>query len=156
MSERLVVVVMRAAGAAVLCSAAVLFSASPAGAASSCGKVKALIKPTLGVAVKTSTVVRNGHVFECIFGQPGTKTVMVNFQSGMSPAKLKVMRSVFGGHSTMTYSGLGLPAFSSVEGAGGGNSTGLVVLKGGTAVEVFWGGPLAKIAALMRKILPTV
>ena len=156
MSERLVVVVMRAAGGAVLCAAAVLLCASPAGAVSSCGKVTPVIKSTLGVAAKAPTVVRNGHVLECIFGQPGTKTVMVNFQSDVSPAKLKVMRSVFGGRSTTTFSGLGLPAFSSVQGAGSAKNTGLVVLKGGTAVEVFWGGPLSKIAALMRKILPTV
>ena len=52
--------------------------------------------------------------------------------------------------------GLGVPAFSSVQGTGSARNNGLVVLKGSTAVEVFWGGPLAKIAALMRKILPTV
>ena len=79
---------------------------------------------------------------------------MVNFQSDVSPAKLKVMRSVFGGHSTTTFSGLGLPAFSSVQGTGSAKNNGLVVLKGGTAVEVFWGGPLAKIAALVERSCP--
>ena len=147
---------MRAVGAAVVCAAALLVYASSAGAAPSCGKVTPLIKPTLGVTVKAPTVVRNGHVYECIFGTPGTKTVMVNFQNDMSPAKLKLMRGVFGGHSTSTFSHLGLPAFSSVSGAGSARNAGLVVLKGQTAVEVFWGGPLARIADLMRRILPSV
>ena len=114
---------------------------------------------TLGVVVPAPTEVRNGRVFECMFGQPGTTTralVTVDFQTDVSPTKLKAMRSVFGGHSTTTFSGLGLPAFSSVQGTGSARNNGLVVLKGRTAVEVFWGGPLAKIAALVKKILPTV
>jgi hypothetical protein len=156
--ERLVA---RAAGVAVLSAAAVLFSASAAGAkSSSCHKVTpTLIKSTLGVAVPAPSEVRNGLVFECMFGQPGTTAralVTVDFQTDVSPAKLKAMRGVFGAHSTATFSGLGLPAFSSVQGTGSARNNGLVVLKGSTAVEVFWGGPLAKITALVRKILPSM
>ena len=149
-----------AVGAAALVATAVLFGASPAGAASSCRKVTpTLIKSTLGVVVPAPTEVRNGRVLECMFGQPGTTTralVTVDFQTDVSPAKLKGMRSVFGAHSTKTFSGLGLPSFSSVQGTGSARNNGLVVLKGSTAVEVFWGGPLARIAALVKKILPTV
>jgi hypothetical protein len=156
--ERLVV---RAVAAGVLCAAAAVFGASSAAAKSSCGKVvtPTLIRSTLGVAVPAPSEVVNGRVLECMFGQPGTTTralVTVDVQSGVSPAKLKAIRGVFGRRSTATFSGLGLPAFSSVQGTGSARNNGLVVLKGSTAVEVFWGGPLAKIAALVKKVLPTV
>lgn len=157
--ERLVVVGKRALGAAVISVAAALFSAAPAGAASSCGKVTStLISSTLGLAVPAPTEVHNGRVLECVFGQPGPNArslVTVELQTDVSPAKFKSIRAVFGKRATTTFSGLGLPAFSSVQGAGSARVTGLAVLKGSTVVDVFWGGPITKIAALVRKILPT-
>lgn len=158
---RLVAVAMRSAAAAVLFAAAALFGAAPASAAPSCGKVTpGLIKSTLGVAVPAPTEVRSGRLLQCTFGQLSSNPrslVVLSFQTGMSLGRFELeRRSVFSRSSTKTFSGLGVPAFSSVEGAGSTRSTGLIALKGHTMVYVTWGGPVAKIAALMRKIMATV
>jgi len=152
------VVTTRAASAGVLFAAAALFGASPAGAALSCGTVTpGLIKSTLHVVVPAPTEERNGLLVQCTYGQLGANPVVVSVQTGMSAATFKFeRRTTFGRARTKTFSGLGVPAFSSVEGTGSSRNTGLVALKGHTMLNVLWGGPLAKIAALEKKILPSV
>lgn len=155
----------RGVGAAVLLAAATLVGASPVAAKaaksakSDCAKVTPkLIKSTLGVVVPAPTQGRDASVLLCTYGQLGSRSeVLVTFKARVSPATFRFeRRSVFQDEPTKTFPGLGVPAFSSVQGTGGTKSTTLVALKGGTMVEVSWGGPLAKIAALVRKILPTL
>jgi hypothetical protein len=75
----------------------------------------------------------------------------------MTPAKFKLERTSTSFRArTKTFSGLGVPAFSTVEGTGRTKSTGLVVLKGRTLLTVAWAGSLAKIAVLIKTILPSV
>lgn len=113
------------------------------------------IKAVLGYEVPKPIVTRRRTVTVCQYEGPA-KTATVRFETDESRKTLKRDRAGFEseGEKTKTFTGLGLPAFSSV--IPGFQIYTLVVLKGHTTVLVTADAPLAKVAKLVKMILPKI
>jgi hypothetical protein len=115
-----------------------------------------LIKSSLGLAVPAPQATPNGSVLVCTYGKAGQgKQVIVRFQTGESTPAFAANRKQFDAHGqpTKTFAGLGVPAYSSVLGAGVYLNSTVVALKGSTELLVTAPAPLAKVAALVKKTL---
>ena len=101
----------------------------------------------------------NGSVLVCTYGKIGqSKQVIVRFQTGQSKPAFAVSRKQFDTHGeqTKTFTGLGVPAYSSVLGSGSYLNSTVVALKGNTELLVTAPAPLARVAALVKKTLATL
>ncbi|MES1249005.1 MAG: hypothetical protein ABUS54_15170 [Actinomycetota bacterium] len=109
----------------------------------------ALIKSTLGLSVPKPKATQ-GAALVCTYG-----TVIVRFQTGESKAAFTAARKQFDAHGepTKTYGGLGVQAYSSVIGSGTYANSTVVALKGSTEVLVTAQTTVAKVAALVKKVL---
>jgi hypothetical protein len=117
------------------------------------------VKSTLGIAVgkpRTQTV---GPATTCSYPK-GTlpSAVIVRFQTGMTAKTFAADRKQFEAHGekTKTVTGIGSSAYSSTLGSGSFAVNTLVVLKGSTEVLVTGPASLAKVTALMKKVLAKV
>jgi hypothetical protein len=159
----------RAAGAATLAAAVALvwgsLGAAPSalaapGTAPSCAAVPASeIKAVLSVSVPAPVATHNGPVLVCTYGTPGKGSlVIVRFETGETAATFTAARKQFDAHgeATTTYTGLGLPAYTSVLGSGGYATSTAVVLKGTTELLVTAPAALTKVVVLVKKLLPTI
>lgn len=114
------------------------------------------IKAVLGVAVAKPSVAGNGPVTMCTYS--GAKVLLVRLETGMSPADFSRARKGFeaNGEPTKSFTGLQVPAYSSVLGSGPYAMRTLAVLKGGTELLVTGPFPLSKLAELVTKVLPAM
>lgn len=114
------------------------------------------IEAVLGFKVPEPSVTRNGPVTTCQYGNYG-KTVLVRFETDESRSTFRADRAQFDaeGERTKSFTGFGLPAYSSVISGFITIST-LVVLKGHTTLLVTAEAPLADVAKLVGKILPKI
>ena len=145
--------------AAILTFTVLILSASTATAATpNCTTVSTLIKSAVGFAEPAPKVLHFRHTVDCSYAKLGRRghTVLVRFTTGASRATLAADRRSLdvGKQRAKTFGGLGSPAFSSVLPRG--LSSTLVVLKGRTELLVTISAPLAKTAALVRKLLPAL
>lgn len=114
------------------------------------------IKAVLGVTVTKPSVTADGPVTVCTY--TGAKVLLVRFETGMSSADFAEARKGFdaNGESTKSFTGLHLPAYSSVLGSGRFATSTLAVLKGSTELLVTGPFPLTKLVGLVEKTLPAM
>lgn len=114
------------------------------------------IKAVLGVTVGKPTVGGSASVTMCTYS--GDKVLLVRIETGMTSASFSGARQNFDaeGEPTTTYTGLGLPAYTSVLAFNKSSLNTLAVLKGGTELLVTGVFPVAKLAALVKKVLPAM
>jgi hypothetical protein len=148
---KLVALILATGATAVLATT----GAAAASSGPSCSLASAKrVKSTLGIAVGSPAVTKNGPVTICEFAS--ASPLLVRFETGESASMFAAGRKGFTKHGepTKTIRGLGTAAYSSS--LAGGKSNTIVVLKNTTELLITGSEPLAKFEALAKLILPSL
>jgi len=136
---------------------------SPAGfrALPSCRSVlPAEVQDSLGLSVGAPSTQVNGTVNVCTYTGTGTtpSTVIVRFESAMTPASFAAAKAGFAQHQepTTDVAGLGDAAYSSTIGSAQVQQNTVVVLKGSSELLVTAPAPVDRIELLARRLLPSI